>query len=134
MNGLFNPPKYVRYDFLITFIGLLCLGGAWYYASIKNICIGLTQTCPVLYLYVLGVPLTLWGMGEMYNNYKEERELRKLEIIFKKKELFDNLLKNEIINKTHHKDKINSLKKELKDFFDERTEKKEKNLRVSKPI
>ncbi|MDD5331554.1 MAG: hypothetical protein PHE43_01890 [Candidatus Nanoarchaeia archaeon] len=70
----------------------------------------------------------------MYNNYKEERELRKLEIIFKKKELFDNLLKNEIINKTHHKDKINSLKKELKDFFDERTEKKEKNLRVSKPI
>jgi hypothetical protein len=64
------------------------------------------------------VPLVIGGLGEMYNNYKDERDLRQLQIILSKKETFNELQKQNLIYDSKKDFFINSLKREVSELIE----------------
>lgn len=113
MNGLSDVPRYVRYDFLVTFLGLLSFGFAWYFTNVNKI-----NTNAVNLLLLIGIPLIIWGFGEMYNNYKEERDLIQLKSMVEKKEIFDEMVKHNILDKDKSKSLVELLKKEIVELIE----------------
>ena len=93
MNGFSEIPKYVRYDFLITFIAIILISSAWYFTNINEIPKENTNI-----FYLIGIPLAIWGFGEMYNNYREGRDLKQLQTIVEKTEIYEKLAKNRILD------------------------------------
>ena len=115
MNGFSEIPKYVRYDFLITFIAIILISSAWYFTNLENIPKENTNV-----FYLIGVPLAIWGFGEMYNNYREGRDLKQLQTIAEKKEIFDQLTKEKILDIEKKKFFIAELKKEMDKIIEKR--------------
>ncbi len=67
----------------------------------------------------------------MYSNYREERDLSQLRSILEKKEIFDELIKHKILNKSQNYFLVNSLKQDIKDIIEKKKEDKnetEENL------
>ena len=54
----------------------------------------------------------------MYNNYKDERDLRQLQIILSKKETFNELQKQNLIYDSKKDFFINSLKREVSELIE----------------
>ena len=79
-------PKYVRYDFLIGIIGLILVGGGWYYLFNGPINI----TIPIS-LVTLGLFLIIWSFGEMWSNYRDNQEVIILQNLLEKKRLFEKM-------------------------------------------
>lgn len=115
MEGLFEIPKYVRYDFLISLIGVFCLGAGWYFTFVIKIDSQYTGI-----LFVIGTYFLIWGWGEMYSNYRDERDLNQLKILLEKKTLFDELMKQKILDKTQTNFLISILKKDVKEIIEKR--------------
>ena len=86
-------PKYVRYDFLVTLIGIVFIVFAFYYKNIKPLKIDITLA------YIIGIPLVIYGTGQMYNNYKMELELISLQSIEKRRELINQMRKVKLVTK-----------------------------------
>ncbi|MBS3077447.1 hypothetical protein J4233_04210 [Candidatus Pacearchaeota archaeon] len=118
MNGFGEIPRYVRYDFLITFIALVLMSSAWYFSSVNNIPREDTNI-----FYLVGIPLAIWGFGEMYNNYREGRDLRQLQIIMEKKEIFDELTKHKILDADKKVFFIEELRKEIDEIIEKKNQK-----------
>lgn len=117
MESLTEIPKYVRYDFLITFLGLLSLGSAWYFTNVTKISVGSTNL-----LLIIGVPLVIWGLGERYNNYKEERDLMQLQRILDKKRIFTEMTQQKMLEPDKKDFLINLLKEEIKAIVEKKKE------------
>jgi|SRR3989344_2783636 len=118
MNGLGEIPKYVRYDFLITLIGLISLGSWWYFSIIIQI-----SSPSINILFISGLFLVIWGFSEMYSNYEEEKSLWQLKIILDKKEIIDKLEKNKIIDKNKKEGIIRLLIKETDEIIGDKSKK-----------
>ena len=115
-------PKYIKYDFLMTLLGLLCIGSAWYYTAVIKL-----PTESTSILWIIGGVFVLFGFIEMQNNYQDEQDLKQLNLILDKKEAFDKILNQGIISQKKEKNFINYLKKEFEDFFE-----KSKDRKISK--
>lgn len=118
MNGLGEIPKYVRYDFLITLIGLISLGSWWYFSIIIQI-----SSPPINILFISGLFLVIWGFGEMYSNYEEEKSLWQLKMILDKKEIIDKLEKNKIVDKNKKESIIKLLIEETNEIIGKKNQK-----------
>ena len=116
MNGFGEIPKYVRYDFLITFIAIILISSAWYFTNVNDI-----QKENTNAFYLIGIPLAIWGFGEMYNNYREERDLKQLRTIVEKKEIFDQLIKHKILDVEKKNFFIEELKKEMNEIIEKKS-------------
>ncbi|GEM_PF-6670744 len=116
-------PKYVRYDFLITFLGLFLIGSGWYFIYVDPI----DSQDSTNFLFIIGLPLIIWGFGEMYNNYRESRDLRQLQIINEKVDLYNNLIKHKVIDKKIKTVFVDSIKEEINEIVE-----KEKDNRSNK--
>ncbi len=117
METLAEVPKYVRYDFLITFLGILSLGSVWYFTNVTKVSVTATNL-----LLILGVPLVIWGLGEMYNNYREERDLIQLQTILDKKKMFGEMVQQKILNQEKKDFLVNLLKEEIEDIVEKKKE------------
>jgi|SRR3989338_677741 len=112
-------PRYIRYDFLITFLGLLCTGSAWYYQSVAKVDINSTAV-----LWLIGIPFLLWGFTEMYNNYADEQDLKQLKLILEKKKTFEDLIKDKIVDKDLESGFMKYLKNEFEEVFQKSKDRK----------
>ncbi|MDP2925966.1 MAG: hypothetical protein Q8N99_06345 [Nanoarchaeota archaeon] len=115
-------PKYIKYDFLITFLGLLCTGSAWYFSSLADV-----NSSSINLLLLIGIPLTIWGLTEMYRNYADEQDMKQLNMILEKKEALDKLVNQNIISKDVKEDFIKYLKGEFEEVFEKSKKRKEKD-------
>ena len=122
MPSMNDVPKYIRYDFLITFLGLLCIGSAWYYQMVIRVDVNSTTI-----LWLIGIPFLLWGFTEMYRNYADEQDLKQLNLILDKKKTFDKILKNKIISKEVGKEFTDYLKEEFNNVFEKSKKRKKKD-------
>ena len=118
MNGLGDIPRYIRYDFLITFLGFLFLGTWWYFKFTKNM-----GGSGVDVLFIISIPFIFWGLGEMYNNYRDERDLLQIKTIIEKKKIFDEMENEKIISTDKKKFLIEILKKEMETLVKEKEDK-----------
>lgn len=112
-------PKYIRYDFLITLLRFICIATAWFFNATKKIEDGSPYTFA---LYLAGIPLIVWGLGEMFNSYKDERDLRRLQIILDKKDLFIRLNTSNLIGDRQLSFLINTIKNNIKNIIVEKKE------------
>lgn len=81
-------PEYVKFDFLITLIGLILAGFSWYLIVIQE-----NQKLSIILVFILGMIVTAIGINEMSNNYAMDKELRRLRYEIEKRELKEKLLK-----------------------------------------
>lgn len=114
-------PKFVRYDFFVTLIGVGLIVFAYYYTNIN-------PPNPKLDLdivYIIGFPLIIYGMGQMYNNYKLDMEILTLQSIKLKKEIINNLGSKRvgIITKGQKSSLNKFLKNEVSELIDKKTKK-----------
>ncbi len=121
MGNIFEVPKYVRYDFLITVLGILSISVWWYFTFVREIKSEILGLLPVS-----GIWFLIWGFGEMYSNYREERDLSQLRGIVEKKALFNQLIKYKIVDKDQTKFFMDLLKEDIKDIIEKKKENKEK--------
>ncbi len=80
-------PEYVKFDFLITIIGLLLSG----YTG--QIIVEEQQNSNIILFFLLGIVILILGVNEMNKNYEKDKEIRALRYELEKLEL------NEKINK-----------------------------------
>jgi uncharacterized membrane protein YbhN (UPF0104 family) len=113
MPNIPEIPKYIKYDFLITIIGLLLLSSFWYYSIIIKI-----EDSSLGFLFIAGLIFTAIGLLEMFYNYKEEREIIRLENIFKNKKLINLMSKERLIEVEEKEKLISRLKEKIKDIVD----------------
>lgn len=124
-------PKYIRYDFLMTLLGLICVGVAWYFSTVGKI---ESTSINIFVLYLMGFPIAIWGFGEMYNSYKDERDLRRLQVMLEKRMLFIELRDKEIIDNRKLAFLINTIKDDMKDIIvEKREETKQQPTRAKSP-
>lgn len=118
-EGALELPKYVRYDFLITLLGIFCIGTWWYFSNVIKV-----ESEFLGLFFVIGIWFLIWGLGDMYSNYREERDLSQLRSILEKKEIFDELTKHKILNKSQNSFLVGSLKQDIKDIIEKKKEDK----------
>lgn len=112
MANLGDIPKYIRYDFLIAVLGMILISTAWYFSNIIKI-----DSASFIILYVCGIPLIIWGFGEMYANYEEEKSIISYRNLLKKKELIEEMEIKKIIDKNQKVLLINSLKEDMDEII-----------------
>lgn len=116
-------PKFVRYDFFVTLIGVGFIVFAFYYTNINPPAIKLDLDLA----YIIGFPLIIYGMGQMYNNYKSDMELLTLQSIKQKKEIIKNLGSKRVrIITIEQKKSLNKfLKEEISELIDKKIKKQD---------
>ncbi|MEK6942984.1 MAG: hypothetical protein AABX00_02900 [Nanoarchaeota archaeon] len=114
-------PKLVRYDFFITLIGIGLFVFAFYYTNINPP----DKPLNLDLAYAVGFPLIVYGMGQMYNNYKLDMELLTLQSIKQKKEIINKLVNQrvKIITKEQHDSLNKFLKGEVSELIDKKIKK-----------
>lgn len=121
-------PKYIRYDFLMTLIGLVLFAFSIYYAYINYIqklenITGLS--------FILSIGLLSYGLGQMYNNYSLESELFSLESFVRRKDAIKELKKRKVIDAMDEDVLTYFLIREVKELIDKKREKHEQKGGVS---
>lgn len=66
-------PEYIKFDFLITLIGIVIVGIMWYYLVILNI-----ANLNVILTFVLGLIISVIGINEMQKNYFNDKRIKRL--------------------------------------------------------
>lgn len=110
-------PKYIKYDFLSSIIGLVLMSSSLYYTVIIKI----TDNSLGI-IFIIGLIFAVFGLGEMAEKYSNEKDIEQIKNILEKKEGFDSLKKAKIITKEQQKFLINSIKEEVKDFIKKKKE------------
>ena len=117
MEQVLEVPKYIRYDFFATLIGIFSIGSWWYFSNvtiIKSESTGL--------LLVIGIPFLIWGMAEMLSYYKDEKDLIQIKSILEKKEILEKLKTHKIIDNLQKEFLISFLKADIKDIIESKKE------------
>jgi len=103
-------PKYVRYDFLMTILGLFIMIAMGYYLFIFED--GAKFNNPLfLSIFLIGSIIFLLYQNEMAENYNKEIEIIKLNYYNDKVTLLESFLKKDLITKK----KLDEIKKQMKD-------------------
>ncbi|NCO96861.1 MAG: hypothetical protein COY38_04135 [Candidatus Aenigmarchaeota archaeon CG_4_10_14_0_8_um_filter_37_24] len=103
-------PKYVRYDFLMTILGLFIMIAMGYYLFIFED--GAKFNNPLfLSIFLIGSIIFLLYQNEMAENYNKEIEIIKLSYYNDKVTLLESFLKKDLITKK----KLDEIKKQMKD-------------------
>ena len=119
-------PKYVRYDFLITLLGIGLVVFAYYFRFIHQQL--QLQEDHYAFLIVIGVGIFFYGISQMYYNYKIESDIFILESFVKRKEAINRMKRLKIIDQ-EKSDSLNFfIKDELNDFIDKKKKDEPKPL------
>jgi hypothetical protein len=124
VGALMDLPEYVRYDFLATVIGLALASVAFYYLYLQT-AVKVSENI-LNGLFILSMPFIVYGLGEMYTNYRVETEVFFLESIIKRKKSIDEMKQAKLLHEGESGALHYFLQEELTAHIDKRNKEREK--------